>query len=676
MCLGTKMGRSAAVFVMALSAAAFVFYVSSFVQAQSNPFPVYASIKTNVAFWKKIYSKYPSTRGIVHDSRDLNIIYGVIKLKRADHPGARKINRARIKRAKNKYRAILLHLSKTKNPASAEARRVGALFGKHATPSVFRKAARNIRCQIGQKDRFREGIIRSGAYLEEIKRIFRTNGLPVDLAYLPHVESSFNPKAYSKFGAAGIWQFTRRTGRRFMTIDYTVDERRDPIFSSLAAAKLLKENYRKLGDWPLAITAYNHGANGMIRAKRLKGGYEAIFNRYNGYRFRFASRNFYSEFIAALEVAKNYKRYFGHLHLDRPEKTREIRLPGYVAVKDLARFLEVDILKIRRLNPALREPVYRAEKYIPRGFRLRLPARSARKLAELPADLLRQNQKRSLFYRVERGDTAGKIARMHGVSLRELIDANHLNRRATIYVGQYLRLPVSKKSGSRLASLKPAEIHEKSVVFNEKAIAENPPVTISKSASKKIPHGNAAATQQNSTLTTLPEPREKKRAVVEAPALPEPAMAIEDLEIKRVIFKGGQHIGIIKVAVEETLGHYADWLKVPAREIRRINGLRYGKKLHIHQKLKIPLYRVSKEIFEEKRIEYHKEISEDFFSAYKVETLKIYYIKKGDNFWKLCREVFEVPLWLVQNYNANVDLNDLRMSQPIRIPVLEKINSG
>jgi hypothetical protein len=83
-----------------------------------------------------------------------------------------------------------------------------------------------------------------------MKQIFNKFGLPDDLVYLPHVESSFNPKAYSKFGAAGIWQFTRSTGRQYLTVDYAVDERRDPIRASVAAARLLKQNYKKFKKWP------------------------------------------------------------------------------------------------------------------------------------------------------------------------------------------------------------------------------------------------------------------------------------------------------------------------------------------------------------------------------------------------------------------------------------------
>ena len=102
--------------------------------------------------------------------------------------------------------------------------------------------------------------------MQEIKRLFRAYNLPEELAYLPHVESSFNFKAYSKYGAAGIWQFTRETGKRYLTIDHTRDERLDPILAAHAAAKYLKNSYDALNNWPLALTSYNYGLSGMLRA--------------------------------------------------------------------------------------------------------------------------------------------------------------------------------------------------------------------------------------------------------------------------------------------------------------------------------------------------------------------------------------------------------------------------
>jgi membrane-bound lytic murein transglycosylase D len=206
---------------------------------------------------------------------------------------------------------------------------------------MFGRARHRVRCQIGQRDRFRAGLVRSGAYIDQMRAIFSAHGLPADLAFLPHVESSFNTNAYSKFGAAGMWQFTRSTGKRFMTVDYVLDERRDPIVAAQAAARLLKENHDRLGSWPLAITAYNHGAAGMQRAKAAHGDYPAIFTSYKGRTFKFASRNFYSEFLAARRVASDYRRYFGDLALAAPKPSRSVSLDGYAALTDLCRHFNV-----------------------------------------------------------------------------------------------------------------------------------------------------------------------------------------------------------------------------------------------------------------------------------------------------------------------------------------------
>jgi membrane-bound lytic murein transglycosylase D len=338
-----------------------------------DPFPVYPCLQTNVHFWKKVYTEYTLEQAIIHDSWDVSIIYEVIDLEDADRPGAFMINKKRIKRAEDKCKKILTKLARGNPPSSPEEQRVVDLFGPTATRKDFEQARRHIRCQLGQMDRFQEGIIRSGAYLEQIKAVFESYDLPADLAYLPHVESSFNHEARSKSRAAGIWQFTRPTGKRFLKIGHELDERRDPIFSSHAAARLLRENYQMLRDWPLAITAYNHGLGGMLKAKRAKKTYEAIFSGYKSRSFRFASRNFYSEFLAARDAAKNYRHYFGDLELEESPSTHEVVVGDKVPVKDLARYFRVDVADIKNLNPSLKESVYKGQRPLPRGYTLRLP---------------------------------------------------------------------------------------------------------------------------------------------------------------------------------------------------------------------------------------------------------------------------------------------------------------
>ncbi|MCP4626750.1 MAG: transglycosylase SLT domain-containing protein [bacterium] len=740
------------------------------VRTESDTFPLCPSIQPNVNFWLKIYTQYSSDQGVIHDKRQMGRIYGVIPLVDPYRAGGRKINNKRIKAVKKKYKAILSKLMQGKPPAGAEEQRVAKQFGPESNAAVFRSAMRNLRCQTGQKDRFRKGLIRSGAYIDEIKQIFRDVGLPEDLAYLPHVESSFNPKAYSKFGASGMWQFTRATGKRFMKVGYTIDERRDPILSSHAATKLLQQNYSKLNTWPMAITAYNHGVTGMRRAQRKKGSYERIFKEYRSRIFKFASRNFYSEFLAAREAAKNYRQYFGALELNRPRKTHAIELSGYVSLPEVARHLDLDLAEMRALNPALRDPIFREQKYVPRGYQLQLPDRYDRDwnqlIAQLPRELYRHNQKRSSIYTVRRGDTAGKIAKKHGVKLNDLIAVNNLDRRATIYVNQNLRIPLPEDKSVRLAKNtkakkkpaasaqtdiadKPAMRASAANIDLTTAVDRNPPAQKGKTAGTNSatatpihrpltnqmaefllaqgavaeyqPQESTSAFNTGSTgrKANLLEPetvplladltgdsinavvRESSRQIQSdselmtkdneialIPAQPQfialkPTEAGDKPSIKpnimqghfavdRVSMQGGKSIGHIRVEAEETLGHYAEWLNVPASEIRRLNGFRYGQPLHLSQKIKIPLGRVSKNDFEVKRFEYHQELAEDFFASYRIEKVWTYSIKRGDNIWTLSHQEFEVPVWLIKHYNGNVDFGALVPSQKLLIPVVEK----
>ena len=149
-----------------------------------------------------------------------------------------------------------------------------------------------------------------------------------------------------------MWQFTRSTGKHYMTVSYAIDERRDPIISTRAAARLLKRNFKKFRNWPMAITAYNHGVSGMLRAQRRKGDYETIFKEYRSRIFKFASRNFYSEFLAAREVAHDYQKYFGKLILDAPVQTEEVVLAGYGSLPEISRHLNLNLAELHDLNPA------------------------------------------------------------------------------------------------------------------------------------------------------------------------------------------------------------------------------------------------------------------------------------------------------------------------------------
>ena len=663
----------------ALTVLVVIALLASAAQATPNDFPEFDCIKPNVDFWINVYSTYTTSQGIIHDSEDVAVIYEIISLKPYDEPGSRKINRRRTKAAQKKYQRILRQLARqpeTRNPAY---QRVAALFGKNASPSVFRGAASRIRCQVGQKDRFKAGLIRSGAYIEDIRRIFSSYGLPEDIAYLPHVESSFNINAYSKFGAAGMWQFTRSTGKRFMVVNYVLDERRDPIRAAHAAALLLKDNLEKLGSWPLAITAYNHGARGMLRAQGKHGAYPDIFKSYSGRAFKFASRNFYPEFLAARKIAKNHAHYFGNLALDTPRETRTVKLEGFLSLKDAADHFGITAEQIKTLNPALRPPVFTGQKYIPKNYSLRLPldcpGLDTKTEASVPVALYQSKQKPSRFYTVQRGDTAGRIARQHRVPLSDLILANNLNRRATIYPRQTLRIPLPGDNSHHPETPQPATAD---------VLLASAPVASGPDSEESLPDPMAEdsgmghypkpvlaavipiALAHNDGNTDAPS---QSRAQKERPSL---EVVSADVNFIRLDKSAGRNIGIIRVEVEETLGHVAEWADVPTASIRKLNNLRFGQTLHSDRMLKVPLDRISPELFEERRYEYHKRLQEDFFAVYRIGEMTTYSVRSGDTFWTLCRDTFHIPMWLLKHCNPDIDLDNLRRHQKLQIPAVEK----
>ncbi|MCL7487796.1 MAG: transglycosylase SLT domain-containing protein [Desulfobulbaceae bacterium] len=449
LCISARMCALLAIFIM--------LFFSPLQGQAAGLFPVYPSIRPNVAFWEDVYSRYTTRQGILHDQDNLAIVYTIVDLVDWNASNSARINKELIKLARQHYKTILADLAEGKKPATENEKRVAAMFPPNSH-HAFRKARDNIRLQIGQKDRFLEGVIRSGAYMPDIKKIFSAYKLPTELAYLPHVESSFNPDAHSKAGAAGLWQFTRSTGKQYMQVDDVVDLRYDPYYAARAAAVFLQGNFEALGSWPMAITAYNHGRNGMLRAAREYDGYEQIFNNYESRLFRFASRNFYSEFIAAVNVARRLEND-RNIILDRPEATIMVRMEGFARAEDIRSHFRLSEEDFTRLNPALRKPVLQGKKFIPKNLHVRIPANAqTRDLASaIPSRLYHSRQIRDQEYIVRRGDTAGSIARKYRISLAELVRANNLNSNAMIRIGQPLKIPsgASENKNIQMVVLEP-----------------------------------------------------------------------------------------------------------------------------------------------------------------------------------------------------------------------------
>jgi membrane-bound lytic murein transglycosylase D len=419
------------------------------IAAEPVPFPRPAALEPRVRFWTRIYTEVGTDGGLVHDPENMNVVYEVVRF---PDSLTRRGREHRVRDVKERYEKVLHTLARGKREnLSHDERRVLALWPEGVSSETLRSAARRIRFQLGQADKFRAGLIRSGAWEGYIRRTFAEHRLPPDLAVLPHVESSFNPAANSHAGATGIWQFTRSTGRLFMRIDHVVDERRDPFLSTVAAGRLLRENYEKTRTWPLAITAYNHGASGMKRAVEKLGTREiaTIVEKYESRSFGFASRNFYAEFLAARDVVNDSTRYFGVLTRDPPADPEIVVLDHHYRAKTLAHAFGVPLDLLRQHNLALLSPVWEGSKHVPKRYGLRVPRDPNRQatrviLASIPGSERFAKQKPDLHYRVRRGDTLSRIARRFHVRESELVTMNGLRSRHRIRIGQVLRLPVNE----------------------------------------------------------------------------------------------------------------------------------------------------------------------------------------------------------------------------------------
>ncbi len=602
--------------------------------ADPDKFPEYNIISANVAFWEKVYSTYSVNTSIIHDQNDLSRVYATVSLSDEGTAGAQEQNRLRVKRAKQYVSSLLIRLSMDPRPKTPDEQRIVGLFGAQANSTEFKRAAENLRSQIGLKERFIEGVIRSGAYMADLKLLFRSAGLPEDLAYLPHVESSFNPKAFSKFGAAGMWQFTQSTGKEFLTINYIIDERRDPLISARAAATFLKRNYQQLGTWPLALTAYNYGPAGMKRALDQEGSYERIFKNYRKGYFKFASRNFYSEFLAAVKVAKMLER--SGLTLDQPLGSVAVRLPAYTRADKLCAYLGISTATLHTYNPALRDPVFKGTKYIPKDYLLKLPYKfnNSTLLASAPSSIFSSAQKRSQFYRVRAGDSAGAIAQRHKVSLDDLVRANNLNSRAVIRVGQNLRIPAASQSSE--------------------------PIVLA-----------AAASPNDAATPTLKD--NKKQPAKEIPgAFQQDLTVTGNLKVFGIKNKNSLTTGSIEVQPDESIGLFADWLKVTPGSIRINNNLSKQADVYPGQEILLDFINTEVSTFEENRFDFHQEKQEDFFESYAVVGMTNYRVKQGDTIWDICRKEFDVPLWLLKKYNEKLNYSQLELSSILQIPVIEK----
>ena len=353
----------------------------------SPEFKIDDSIRNRVSFWFDVYTYYDSQKSVMHHTDFPWIIFKVL-----DHtevmsrPKARWVNQtkanattqAELYKLKNQIAGLIkkskfkrFNRSQLNDDEKNIVNQLLTLPG-NLTSNLIR-AHKNIRVQTGQKDFFIKGIQESQDYMKTMENVFLQYRLPIELARLPMVESSFNSKATSKAGAAGIWQFMPSTGKKFMMITDQIDERRSPFKSTEAAAELLKENYLLFQNWALALTAYNHGPGGLRVAIRKVKSREIsdIISKYESKIFAFAGQNYYCEFLAALYAEKYALEVYGNIFKSEKLEFEKVELLGGLRPNLIMSWLDLSKDDFVKMNPDIKLAI-KQNKILPRGFGLYL----------------------------------------------------------------------------------------------------------------------------------------------------------------------------------------------------------------------------------------------------------------------------------------------------------------
>ncbi|MDD9950309.1 MAG: lytic transglycosylase domain-containing protein [Zetaproteobacteria bacterium] len=332
-------------------------------------FPTPGIVAEQVKFWKKVFYHYPSHTVLIHDTTRPGAVIDIIDFKvwaqkkGLKMPGPyqrQKICNRYTERYQKGIERFAKYGLRAEKFGKIEKRLLDVYRQKRAYLEALLKGQVAIRSQAGLADEFIVAAKRASGYLEFMEHEFLRHQVPPHITRLAFVESMFNLNARSKVGASGIWQFMPSTGKLFLTINRYIDERNSPYLATTAAAKLLRQNYKALKSWPLAITAYNHGRRGIQRAaNRVKSQkLDAIIEDHRSPSFKFASKNFYAEFYAAASI---YNRLLAEGFIERqraPNPVVAISIKSPMSLSHILKQAKMTLPQLKKWNPHLRRGLW------------------------------------------------------------------------------------------------------------------------------------------------------------------------------------------------------------------------------------------------------------------------------------------------------------------------------
>jgi membrane-bound lytic murein transglycosylase D len=425
--------------------------------------------------------------------------------------------------------------------------------------------------QTRNKDRFEMWLSRSGRYIPFMKEIFKSYGLPEDLVFVALIESGFNPAAYSRARAVGPWQFIESTGTKYgLQINEWIDERRDPVKSTHAAAKYLKELYNMFGSWPLALASYNAGEGKVMRAIRRTRSND-FWDLHSTSYLRRETKNYVPKFMAATIIAKNPEEYGFNPEFWEPLRFEEVVIEQPTDLRVIAQAIGITFKELKGLNPELRSTI------TPFGYTdyiLKLPYGTKesylQNIEKIPVD----ERIIQLRHRIRWGETVSKLARRYGTTIQAIHALNDLERDDTIRAGQYLLIPMGSK-----ATVNPERQRSSPITYA--SVSETEPDT--KMLRYRVKRGDTLFTLARRYGTTVGAIRATNRLG------------------RSNAIRIGQHLGIpsarhsletnrlYKVKRGDTLSEIARRHGTTIQAIKQINNLRNSHTIRTGQRLLIPI---------------------------------------------------------------------------------------